>query len=60
MNARLLHGILLGALTASVSAFLELLARLNAYPYHRDFDAFRIWLPKYALTGCLIGLLAAE
>ena len=59
MTSRLLHGLLLGALVASVSLFLELWGHYLAYPYHHDYAFYWTWLPEYALAGALLGLLAA-
>ncbi len=59
MTTRLLHGLLLGALLASVSLFLELWGHYQGYPYHHDYAFFWSWLPEYALAGALLGLLTS-
>jgi arylsulfatase A-like enzyme len=59
MSARLLHSALLGAMLASVSAFLELLCVLSTYPYQRDYGIYLRWLPYHLAVGAGLGLLAA-
>ncbi len=48
---------LLGALLAGVSLFLELWALYQGYPYHHDYAFFWSWLPEYALAGAVLGLI---
>jgi arylsulfatase A-like enzyme len=59
MTTRLLHGLLLGALLASVSLFLELWGHYQGYAYHHDYAFYWTWLPEYALAGALLGLLSS-
>lgn len=56
MSARLLHGILLGALVVLVSSFLELRGLFADWPYHQDWGLAWTWLPAHAGLGAVLGL----